>query len=206
MTDLTAVNSDDTRNDATSDETASAHETGHHWLHTTKDILVCVKVFVICFLMISAIVHRRAKYGLCNPVTYMLLINIFVLIGLLVFEFTTKYIVGFFALVMLANYCNFMGFMIMIRHCDTPEVVDLRKHTNVYLVVMNILYAATIALAFTNKFGPYCVASRLYPACMNFTNGLFIINCMYHHYMHANNYWLEWEKDKKIIVLIEEKG
>lgn len=29
---------------------------------------------------------------------------------------------------------------------------------------------------------------------MNFEAALFLINMCYHHYLHANNYWLKWEE------------
>jgi len=71
--------------------------------------------------MANAIYYRRKKFGRYDGVTAMLVINIFVLLGLLAFEFGTKYIFGYFALVLLANYCNFLGFMIMVRGIKTPE-------------------------------------------------------------------------------------
>jgi len=128
----------------------------------------------------------------------MLMVNILVLIGLILFEFTTKYIFGFFGLVLLANYCNFLGFMIMLRHLKTPEQSMMIKHTNWYLIFMNFLYGLTIGLAFITRFGPYCRLGKLYPPCMNFVNGLFILNYFFHLYMHRQNYWLKWHDYEEI--------
>jgi len=107
--------------EATSQEKLEAEETESHWAEWVKRVLVILKVSLICFLMANAIYYRRKKFGRYDIVTAMLVINIFVLLGLLAFEFGTKYIFGFFALVLLANYCNFLGFMIMVRGIKTPE-------------------------------------------------------------------------------------
>ena len=49
-------------------------------------------------------------------------------------------------------------------------------------------------MSLNEQFGPYCRASKLYPGAMNFEAALFLINMCYHHYLHANNYWLKWEE------------
>jgi len=195
---MTTDVSDDTRTEASPDEVAAADEEGLHWFEKVKDVLILLKVGLISYLMINAIYYRHKKHGHYDSVTVMLVINILVLIGLLVFEYTTKYIAGFFGLVLLANYCNFLGFMIMLRHLKTPEQAMLVKHTNWYLIAMNCLYGLTVGLSFMDRFGPFCVASKLYPPCMNFANGLFILNYFYHLYMHYKDYWLKWNDYEEV--------
>ena len=199
---MTTDVSDDTRIDASTEEIAASEEEGLHWFEKTKDVLFLLNVGLISYLMINAIYYRRKKLGHYDAVTAMLVINILVLVGLLVFEYTTKYIVGFFGLVLLANYCNFLGFMIMLRHLKTPEQAMMIKHTNWYLIAMNCLYALTVGLTFVARFGPYCKASKLYPPCMNFVNGLFILNYLYHLYMHYKDYWLKWHDYEEVRPIV----
>lgn len=45
---------------------------------------------------------------------------------------------------------------------------------------MNCLYALSLGLAFVPKFGPTCTADKVYPACMNWSACLFIINFVFH--------------------------
>lgn len=52
--------------------------------------------------------------------------------------------------------------------------------TKWYFRTMNVLYAVTVGLSFIPRFGPYCTATKVYPACMNWASCLFIINFIFH--------------------------
>ena len=52
--------------------------------------------------------------------------------------------------------------------------------TKWYFRTMNVLYAVTLGLSFIPRFGPYCTATKVYPACMNWASCLFIINFIFH--------------------------
>jgi len=74
----------------------------------------------------------------------------------------------------------------------------LRKHTNWFMIAMNLLYGITIGISFHPSFGPVCRVGKLYPPCMNFVNSLFILNYFYHLYMHSQGYWLKWQDYEEI--------
>lgn len=62
-------------------------------------------------------------------------------------------------------------------------------------------------MTFSEKYGPWCTETALYPPVLNFSAALFVFNALFHFYMHYNNYWLRWENHPKIapIVGIEEE-
>jgi len=123
-----------------------------------------------------------------------LLGNVLILIGVLIFDLTKKYILCFFLLIYLANYINFLGFNQLIRMLNTgeSEVESLKKRTNCYFYTMNFLYAANLVLACFEYFGPFCSQNNLYPKCLTSAAALYVINYGYHRYLHGNHYFLKW--------------
>jgi hypothetical protein len=97
----------------------------------------------------------------------MLFVNILVLIGFFVFHLCTKYIIGFFVMILTANYINFLGFNILARNLKTPEGPDLKRRTNPFFYLMNVLYPLVILLvAFSPLFAPRCTATKVYPTAL----------------------------------------
>ena len=93
---------------------------------------------------------------------------------------TSKYIAGFFVLIYLSNYFNFLGFYKILDNLPGAPGQKLRTNTRVYFIVMNVLYFATLGLAFVPRFGPTCTADKVYPPVMNWTAMLFIVNFVFH--------------------------
>jgi len=77
-------------------------------------------------------------------------VNIILLCAVLAFDMGTKYIAGFYLLVFLSNFINFLGLNYLVRKFRTPERKLLRKNTNVYFLIMNVLYIVCFIMTFTN--------------------------------------------------------
>lgn len=93
---------------------------------------------------------------------------------------TQKLIAGFFVLIFMSNYFNFLGFYKILEHLPGAPGNKLRERTRWYFIAMNCLYAATLLLAFIPRFGPTCTSDKVYPPCMNWVSCLFIINFIFH--------------------------
>ena len=127
---------------------------------------------------------------------------IIILIALICFDLGTKYIAGFYILVFFSNFINFLGLNYLVRNLKSPERKLLRRKTNFYFMVMNVLYMMNFVMTFTAGYGPWCNSERLYPAVMNYSAWLFVINFVFHCYMHKNNYWLRWEEHPRMKFII----
>ena len=93
---------------------------------------------------------------------------------------TKKLIAGFFILVFMSNYFNFLGFYKILDNLPGLPGMKLKEKTRWYFITMNCLYAATLLLAFVPRFGPKCTSDKVYPPCMNWVSCLFIINFIFH--------------------------
>lgn len=100
---------------------------------------------------------------------------------------SSKYIAGFFLLIYLSNFFNFMGFYKILDTLPGAPGVMLRSRTRVYFIVMTCLYALTLCLAFLPRFGPWCTADKVYPAVMNWTSCLFIVNFIFHLFINCKS-------------------
>jgi len=71
---------------------------------------------------------------------------------------------------------------------------------------MNSLYVLVmvLALSWLSRLGPKCRPNKLYPPCMNYASILFIINSIYHYYIHKQNYWLKWEGANETLLPLAE--
>jgi hypothetical protein len=76
-------------------------------------------------------------------------LDIVILIALLFFDLGGKYIAGFWILVFMQNYINFTAFNYLLRSIRTPERKLLRKKTNLYCLVMNVLYIINLIMGFS---------------------------------------------------------
>jgi len=101
------------------------------------------------------------------------------LIGLIALDMTTKYIFGYFILILASNYFNFLGFYKILDTLGGAPGEALRQKTGWYFRIMNGLYALTLLLAFVPTFGPYCTSEKVYPPCMNWAASLFLINFVF---------------------------
>jgi hypothetical protein len=131
---------------------------------------------------------------------------IIILVSLIAFDLGTKYIWGFYLLVFFSNYINFLGLNYLVRKLNSPERKILRRRTNFYFMLMNLLYMFNFVMTFTETFGPWCTKTHLYPEVMSYSSWLFVINFFFHCYMHYQNYWLRWEEHPRMkFVLGREK-
>ena len=112
-----------------------------------KIVLVCVKVSLVCAMMITGIVRRKQKHGKFDAVTGLFIVYIILLSGLLAFEFGTKYIFAFFIMIYVANFVNLAAFLVQLRHIKTPEAKDMKRKTNWYAITMIVCYGIVIVFA-----------------------------------------------------------
>jgi hypothetical protein len=154
-------------------------------LHYCKLIFVFGKIIVVSYMLILAILARLRKMGRYDQISIMMTVNIILLCAVIAFDLGTKYIAGFYILVFFSNFINFLGFNYLVRKLRTPERKLLRKRTNLYFLIMNILYMVCFVMTLTNEFGPWCKPTQLYPPVMNFANVLFCFNAAMHFFMHS---------------------
>jgi len=95
------------------------------WLGWFLLIFVMTKIVVIIFLLLKAILHHGKKRGKFHWVTVMLLMNVGILICFAYMKLGPKKIPFFFTLIILSNYMNFRGFIMLTRGLKTPEGKDL---------------------------------------------------------------------------------
>lgn len=125
-------------------------------LHYCKLIFVFGKIIVVSYMLILAILARLRKMGRYDQISIMMTVNIILLCAVIAFDLGTKYIAGFYILVFFSNFINFLGFNYLVRKLRTPERKLLRKRTNLYFLIMNILYIVCFVMTLTNEFGPWC--------------------------------------------------
>lgn len=163
-----------------------------------KKCFVVFKCSLLSIFFILAIRARYKKLGHFDFVSFMFCVNIIVLIGLLSFEFGIHYIYAYLLMIFAANYVNFIGFNMLVRRLPTPEGAMLRRKTNCFFIIMNILYFTAVGLIFVPAFGPMCTASKLYPFIFTYVESLLVLNGLYHHYLHYKKYWLKWEDSPEV--------
>jgi len=168
------------RMDASDAELDAAEEQEKHWMHIVKVVFIVGKIGFVAFMMAFAAKMYYSKYRKCTMIPIMLCFYIICLIILIALDMTRKYIAGFFVLIFLSNYFNFLGFYKILDSLPGAPGVALRQKTKYYFITMNVLYGLTLASAFVPRFGPFCTADKVYPACLNWTACLFIINFIFH--------------------------
>lgn len=166
--------------------------------HYCKLVFIFGKIVVTVYMLLLAILARLRKFGEYEQISIQMTVNIILLCAVMAFDLGTKYIAGFYLLVFFSNFINFLGLNYLVRKLRTPERKLLRKNTNLYFLIMNILYIVCFVMTLTNEYGPWCTPTQLYPPVMNFANVLFIMNACMHFYMHMKGYWLKWEDNPKI--------
>lgn len=107
-------------------------------------------------------------------------------------DFSIKVIPVFFALVLLANYFNFISFWLMLRHLPRVKGRSLRKRTKCYFATMNLLYVAVVVMSFFPPFQPKCTQEKAYPYVMSWASFLFAINYCFHWVVNCRKeFWLK---------------
>lgn len=169
------------------------------WLQYLKLLLILVQVLIVGWMLTDAILARLRKFGgRYDQPTIMFGALIIILIAIIAFDIGTKYIAGFYILVFLSNFINFLGMSYLVRKLKTPERKLLRRKTNFYFLIMNLLYMVCFVMSFTNEYGPWCTNNNLYPPVVNYATVLFFMNAAYHSYMHSKGYWLRWENHPRL--------
>ena len=162
-------------------------------------LLIVVKVTIISYMLVEAILARLRKFGgKHDQLTIMFGCLIIILFAIIAFDVGTKYIAAFFILSFVTNFINFLGMSYLVRKLKTPERKLLRRKTNFYFLVMNVLYIVCFVMSLTNEFGPWCTNTKLYPPVMNYATVLFFMNAAFHSFMHYKKYWLRWEKHPRL--------
>ena len=169
--------------------------------------IVAKITLVVLFLSCAAIKYHR-RYKMCNYITVMLSVYCVMvssdmhecltfcflsqLLCLLVMDFSIKIIPVFFALVLLANYFNFISFWLMLRHLPRVKGRSLRKRTKCYFATMNLLYVAVVVMSFFPPFQPKCTQEKAYPYVMSWASFLFIVNYFFHWVVNCRKeFWLK---------------
>jgi hypothetical protein len=168
------------------------------WLHYLKLLLILVQVLIIGYMLVEAILARLRKYGKHDQLTIMFGCFIIILAALIAFEVGRMYVAGFYILVFFSNFINFLGMSLLVRKLKTPERKLLRRKTNFYFLIMNLLYMVCFVMSFTQEYGPWCTNTNLYPPVMNYATVLFFMNAAFHTFMHYKKYWLRWDQHPKV--------
>lgn len=160
------------------------------WVNVLKMVFICSKIALIASLLTLAIILRIKKKGTFDGASFMIFVDICIMIGLIFFEFGQKFIFAFFIMILVSNYVNFMCFTLMLRNLPTPEGKFLKDKTRWYFIGMHVLYAACIGMSFTKTLGPFCKSDMLYPPVLSMAQCLFILNAITHIVFHKKDYWL----------------
>lgn len=141
---------------ATPEQIADAEVQEDSAFAKVKDIFVLLKISLLSLFMFWAIRKYYAKQRGHSMTTFLLAYKIFCLVGILIFDFTTRYIFMFYILILSSNFVTYMAFLHVIRTAELPERLDLRKRTKYFYYLMNSLYLLMIPLAFIPGFAPVC--------------------------------------------------
>ena len=145
-----------------------------------KVIFIVGKIAIVVVMMTIASCVYYSKFKKCTMIPILLTFYSICLILLIVLDMYKKLIAGFFLLIFFSNYFNFVGFYKILQNLPGQGGEMIKARTRYYFIAMNVLYALTLLLAFLPRFGPECRANKVYPACMNWTADLFIINFVFH--------------------------
>jgi len=191
---------------ASPEEKAAQEHVEHSIGHYLKTGFIFIKLGVVITLFIFAILaYRRKRQGRCTGIPILLTLYIFILIGLLVLDLTKQIISGYFFLIFIANFINLTGFMLILRNMPGKAGKVLWQRTKFYFIFMLFLYGLVFTLSFFDRFKPVCTSEKVYPAVLNFTSTLFIINYFFHLYLNCNKKYFLSENDAQIGESLLEK-
>lgn len=75
---------------------------------------IAMKVTAIVYMLVEAILSKQRKNGHHDQISRMMMANIIILLAMVFFDLSNKYIAGFYAMVFAQNYINFLGFRHLI--------------------------------------------------------------------------------------------
>ena len=157
---------------------------------------------VIGFFICAILAYRKKRQGRCTPIPILLSLYIFILLGLLILDVTRQFIQGYFFLIFLANFINLTGFMCILKNMPGKPGKVLWSRCKYYFAVMFFLYGVVFVLSFVPGFEPRCTSEKVYPAVLNYTCTLFIINYFFHLYLNCNKKYYLSEDDAEINALL----
>jgi len=167
------------------------------WGSYVKIGVIILKVaFIVCMMVLGVIAHQK-RAG-CTAATPILLSYCVVLVFMCVLDLTTKWIFLFFILIVIANYLNFIGLIMILRNVPTHEGHVLKARTTIYMWIMNALYAVLVILAIF-VVPPVCQHKQVYPYVMNWAAILFLVNAAYNFVMYYLNFGLTWEGENAVV-------
>jgi len=167
------------------------------WGSYLKISLIILKVGAIVLMMALGICAHVKRSG-CTISSFILAGYITILIGMCVSDFTTKYIAIFYGMILVANYLNFLGLVVILRNVPTNEGHKLKQSTTPYVVIMNLLYLLCLLLSIF-WVRPVCQYEKVYPYVMNWAACLFLLNAVYNWAMHMTNYGMKWEGEDAVV-------
>lgn len=156
-----------------------------------RDIFVLIKISFLALLLFFAIKKYYVKQRGYSMTTFLLAYKIFCLLGILIFDFTTRYIFMFYILILSSNFVTYMAFLHVMRTVELPDRQKLRKRTKWFYYLMNSIYLLMIPLAFVPGFAPICSNLQPYPATLFYCNILFLLNSAYFFYLYYNKFFME---------------
>lgn len=83
-----------------------------HWI---KLVFVFGKIVVISYMLANGIRARYGKFGKFDEISKLMAAFILILIALITFDLTKKYIAGFYFLVLASNFINFLCLSHILR-------------------------------------------------------------------------------------------
>ena len=110
---------------------------------------------------------------------------------LIIFDFTAKYIYGFYFLILSANFTTYLAFMHVLRTQDTPEGAQMKEKTKRWFTAMNIMYALMLPLAVIPYTAPVCNSIMIYPGSMLACNVMFLLNSGFFFYARHYNFFAD---------------
>jgi archaellum biogenesis protein FlaJ (TadC family) len=166
----------------------------HSWVEYIKIAFIFLQVLVLTYLFVEAILSRLRKTGQYDIVSFMFAADIVILCALCYFDWGKKLIACFFFMIFFQNFIAVVGLYHMCHGLKTPERKHLRRKTGIYFSLVTMVYLIVFIMTFTKTMGPICTKTDLYPPVMDISNGLFVLNALFHFYAHSQDYWLKWEE------------
>lgn len=150
------------------------------WFFYLKEVILITKGSWIIYLLINGIKARHHKSGQYDRITALLSLCIIVVSLVIAFSFMRKYIIGFFLLIILANYFNFLSHNYLINHLETHEASKLKSYMDRYAYMMNSCYLLLVILVIFHQLPPKCSDYDLFPSVLYLTTALYVANLLNH--------------------------
>ena len=119
----------------------------------------------------------------------------FIIMYLLINEFTHRHITGIFVILLFTQYSLFLTFNIVVDSMISPTQDDnikdskLRMFNRVFRIVM---HTVTLGLLISSFFMPGCDTS-IYPRNFIFVTCIILTHQVYDLFLKYNNFMIDWE-------------